>query len=182
MEDIIKNKNYFEGEHIDLLAFEKKDINMVLKWVNNEKINKTNGARFPISIYEETKWYEGICSDKKKQKLIIATKRTEKIGMISLSNIDYKNQNSEIGIYIIPNYQRKGYAKEALNLLLKFVFYEFNMHKIYALIYNYNISSLNLFQSVGFQHESTNKEVVYSQGKFIDIYVYSIFKKDFIIE
>ena len=102
--------------------------------------------------------------------------------MVSLFNIDHKNQNAKIGVYIIPDYQRKGYAKEALILLLTFAFYELNMHKIYATIHDYNIPSIKLFESVGFHCEGADKEAVYSQGKFIDLHIYSIFRREFIRE
>ncbi|MBL7074887.1 GNAT family N-acetyltransferase [candidate division KSB1 bacterium] len=174
----IKFRSYFQGKNLDLIAFEKHHIEMVAKWINDEQINIPNGARFPVSEYEQMIWYEKICKDKTKRKLIISTKNREHVGMVSLFNIDYKNQNSEIGVYVIPKYQGKGYAKEALNLLLTFAFFELNLHKIYASIYDFNIPAIKLFESVGFQHESTNKEVIYSQGKFIDVYIYSIFRRD----
>lgn len=180
MKDTIKIRSYFQGKKVNLIAFEKDHVDMVAKWINDERINIGSGARFPVSKYEQVTWYENICRDKTKQKLIISTKKEEHVGMVSLFNIDHKNRNSEIGVYIIPNYQGKGYAKEALNLLLTFAFCELNMHKVYASVYSFNLPSSKLFELVGFHHESTNKEAIYSQGKFIDIHTYSIFRGDFI--
>jgi RimJ/RimL family protein N-acetyltransferase len=182
MNDSVKIKTYFQDKNIDLVAFEKHHTDMVAKWINDERINIPNGARFPVSEYEQAIWYERICKDTTKRKLIISSKNKEYVGMVSLFNIDYKNRNSEIGVYIVPNHQRKGYAKEALNLLLTFAFCELDMHKIYASIHAFNSPAIKLFGTVGFRHESTNKEIIYSQGKFIDIHIYSIFKRDFIRE
>jgi len=172
-------ENYFKGKNINLIAFEKYHIEMVASWINDERISFGNGPRFPISKYEQNIWYENICKDKTKKKLIIS-KEKENIGMISLFNIDHINKNSEIGIYIIPEYQGQGYAKESLYLLLKFVFYELNMHKVYASILDFNVLSIGLFESVGFTCEGTNKEATYSMGKFVDIKIYSLFKRNFI--
>lgn len=180
MKDISEVKYYFQGKKVDLIAFEKHHVDMVAKWINDERINVGNGARFPVSEYEQMIWYENICKDKTKRKLIISTKKGELVGMVSLFNIDHKNQNSETGVYIMPDFQKKGYAKESLNLMLRFAFLELNMHKVYASIYDFNLASSKLFESVGFTPESVVKEVFYTQGRFADKHVYSIVKKDFI--
>ncbi len=171
--------NYFRGKKINLIAIGKEHIEMTKEWINNEEITVHMGSRFPVNLYEQELWYKNVKKDKTKKKLIINNKE-ENIGMISIFNIDYKNQNSEIGAYIIPSQQNKGYAKEAIKMMLEYSFYELNMHKIYALIYKSNILSLKLFKSTGFQYESNNKDAIYFQGRFIDIEKYSVFKKDFI--
>jgi len=170
--------NYFKGKKIDLIAFEKEHIEITKEWINNEGMTSYMGSRFPVSLYEQELWYENVEKDKTKKKLIIFNKK-EYVGMVSIFNIDYKNRNSEIGIYIVPDQQHKGYAQEAIKMILNFVFLELNMHKVYALIYKTNILSLSFFKLLGFKYESIDKEAIYSQGKFIDIEKYSIFKKDF---
>jgi len=171
--------SYFSGNNIKLIAFEREDIDIVKGWINDERISVGNCPRFPICTYEQEMWYQDVYKDKTKKKMIISTKEGEKVGMVSLGRIDYKNQNSEIGIYIMPDHQQKGYAKEAISLLLRFSFNEMNMHKIYALICNYNKPSLELFKSLEFIHESTNKEIEFINGKFVDVEMFSIFKRNF---
>ena len=171
--------SYFKGEKVNLIAVEKEHIEMTKEWINNEEITLYMGSKFPISSDEQETWYNNIKKDNTKKKLIISNKK-ESVGMVSVFNIDYKNQNLEIGVYIIPVQQDKGYSKEAIKMMLKYSFYELNMHKVYSLIYSPNILSITLFKSVGFRYENTDKEAIYFQGEFIDIEKYSIFKKDFI--
>jgi len=141
---------YFKGDMVNLISFEEKHIEVSREWINNEDITLYMEGRFPVGKTEQKIWYQKLLSDKTKKKLIIVDKFSKNVGMISLLNIDYKNQNAEIGIYISPNYQGKGYAKEAVSMILNFAFKELNMHKIYALIYASNYSSKKLFETVGF--------------------------------
>ena len=174
-------KKYFKGNNIDLIPFEEEHIKISREWINNEDITLYMESRFPNGISEQKEWYKRVLNDKTKKKLIIINKHAKNIGMVSLLNIDYKNQNTEIGIYVATNDQRKGYAKEAISMMLSFAFKELNMHKIYAFIYKENVSSIKLFESVGFHHEYDDKESVFSNGKFIDVCTYSIFKKDIVL-
>lgn len=169
---------YFKGSKINLLPLEKEDMPFVLKWINNEEINFYNGARFPVSLHEQNVWYEKNAGDKTKKKLVVCTNTGEKAGMATLFNIDHRNQNAEIGIYIDPAFQGKGYAKEAIGLLVNFAFNEFNLHKVYATILDFNVNSIKLFESAGFALEYIKKEAYYTVGKFSDVHVLSLFRKN----
>ena len=173
-------KEYFKSERINLISIEKKHIKLIKKWINNENITMYMGRRFPINDDEQFSWYENFMEDKSKKKLIISTiPSNHNIGMISLFEIDCRNQKSEIGVYIKPDYHGKGYAKESINMILNFAFQELNMHKIYALIHSFNISAIKLFKSCNFHHESTDRESIYFNGKFVNVDKYSIFRSYF---
>ncbi len=172
---------YFKGKRFDLVPFDEEHIEVSRGWINNEDITLYMGSRFPVGAAEQKAWYENLLKDNTKKKLIIVNQSSKNVGMVSLLNIDHKNQNAEVGIYISPNYQGKGYAKEAVNMILNFAFRELNMHKIYAFIRIDNDSSRKLFESIGFFHEYIDTEAVYSNGKFVDICKYSVFKRDVIL-
>jgi len=171
---------YFKGNRVDLVPFEEEHVEISREWINNEDITLYMGGRFPAGETEQKLWYQKLMRDKTKKKLIIVNKSSNDVGMVSLLNIDYKNQNAEVGIYISHNNQGKGYAKEAISMILSFAFKELNMHKIYALIHIDNNLSRKLFESIGFFNEYIDTEVLYSNGEFVDICKYSIFKKDII--
>lgn len=175
--DNLKIPLYFKGSKIDLLPLEKEDMPQVLKWINNEEISFYNGARLPVSLHEQNAWYEKTAGDKSKKKLVVCSKNGEKAGLATLFNIDHRNQNAEIGVYIDPDYQGKGYAKESIGLLVNFTLNELNMHKIYAAILDFNVNSIKLFEAAGFKTEYIKKEAYYTGGKFSDVHVLSLFRK-----
>jgi diamine N-acetyltransferase len=180
MDNTLKpNLSYFKGSKVHLKAFEREDLELSLEWNNDEAINAYNGSRFPNSVLEQTQWYEKTQNDKTKKRLIICSNETgEKAGMVSLFNINERHRNSEIGIYLSPAFQKKGFAKESLMLLSKFALMELGLHKLYATICSFNTDSVKLFEAAGYKYEYTMKEEIYTNGKFEDIKVYSLFKRD----
>lgn len=172
----IPNKSYFKGSSVTLLPFEKEDIELSLEWNNDEAINAYNGSRIPNSFLEQTVWYEKSQKDKSKRRLIICSNEGgEKAGMVSLFNINERHRNAEIGVYLSPSHQKKGFAGESVKLLTHFAFMELGMHKLYASIFSYNTDSVKLFEAAGYRHEYTKKEEIFTNGRFFDVMVYTLF-------
>jgi RimJ/RimL family protein N-acetyltransferase len=167
---------YFSGERVDLVAMERDDVSLVASWINDERISFFNGARFPVSLAEQANWYESTLKDRSKQKLVIRNKEGEKVGLVSLFHMDHVNQNAEIGIYVAPAFQRRGYAREALVLLMRFAFHGLNMHRLYCTILAFNVTSVKLFESVGFRREGVRREHSFSGGRFHDVLSLSLLR------
>jgi RimJ/RimL family protein N-acetyltransferase len=170
-------KKYFEGEKVKLVPFEEEHIMIVREWINDEDITYGMGRRFPVNRIAQIKWFNNVSQDKTKKKLIIVDGGCREVGMVSIFNLDHKNQKTEIGVFINRDDQGKGYAKESLKMLVDFVFNELNIHKIYAHINSLNTSSLQLFKRIGFELESRDIDSVYQNGEFVDILKYSIFNE-----
>jgi RimJ/RimL family protein N-acetyltransferase len=179
MDDLGAPAAYFTGERIDLVALEKGDLPRVASWINDERIGFFNGARFPVSLAEQEAWFEGTVRDRTKKKLVIRTREGELAGMVSLFNLDAKNQNAEVGVYVAPEFHRRGYAAEALRMLVRFAFAELNLHKVYCTIFSFNPGSVRLFESVGFRPDGVRRGHVYAAGGFHDVLCYAMFRADF---
>jgi UDP-4-amino-4,6-dideoxy-N-acetyl-beta-L-altrosamine N-acetyltransferase len=167
---------YFSGERIDLVALEQNDLPLVIRWNNDERVNVFNGARFPVSAAEQQAWFDRTSGDRTKQKLIIRSREAGPVGMVSLFNIDVKHQSAEIGIYVDPEHQRRGYAADALRMVVRFAFMEMNLHKVYCSILAFNAASVRLFESVGFQPDGIRREHAFARGAFVDVLNYATFR------
>jgi len=172
--------SYFIGKKVSLVALDLEHTDQVLTWINNEAINSSSGIRFPNSKTEQELWVKATIQNRSKKKLIITSTDEKEVGMVSVHNIDHKNQNCEVGIYIDPNSQGKGYASEALKLVIRFAFLELNMFKVYANIHEDNTASISLFQKLGFNKEATIKKVIFKNGQFIDNLYFSLFKESYL--
>lgn len=170
---------YFKEEKVSLIPFEEEHVAISREWNNDEEMTKYMCGRFPVSRYEQDIWYENLIKDKTKEKLIIIVEGKE-VGMVSLLGIDHRNMKVEIGVYVILEEQKKGYAKKAVSMVVNFAFKELNMNKIYAIVQSKNDVSKGLFTSVGFKFESIDVSSKYSNGEFIDECKYVIFREDFI--
>jgi RimJ/RimL family protein N-acetyltransferase len=85
--------------------------------------------------------------------------------------------NAEIGYWIGEPYWGKGYATEAVRLLIKFAFEELDLLRIYAKIYAYNTGSMKVLEKTGFEKEAIIKSSIIKEGKVFDEHLYSIRKE-----
>jgi [ribosomal protein S5]-alanine N-acetyltransferase len=101
------------------------------------------------------------------------------VGLCALFNLDRSNNRAEIGYWLGKSHWGKGYAKEALRLLMSFGFGKLELNKIYAKALVGNERSIGLLGSLGFSNEGIEKEEVFRDGKFLDEARLSMLKRDF---
>ena len=101
------------------------------------------------------------------------------IGEIGFRTIKWFNRKAEITILISPDYQEKGYGKQALLMLMKFGFKKMNLYRLEAEVIDYNNKAKSLFEKVGFTPEGRLREAKYNDGKYYDVLRYGILKPEY---
>ncbi len=99
------------------------------------------------------------------------------IGTIGYYHIKPEHYRAEIGYMLLPNYQGKGYATEAINLVSNYGFAEIKLHSIEAVINPENLGSGKVLEKCGFIKEAHLKENEFYNGQFIDTVIYSKLRK-----
>jgi ribosomal-protein-alanine N-acetyltransferase len=91
------------------------------------------------------------------------------VGRINL-NVEESNEilEAEVGYRIGENYQGKGYASEALKLIINYAFDELKMNQLSAGTASNNIGSKRVLEKNGFIFHSTEKDVMEINGTSID--------------
>lgn len=91
----------------------------------------------------------------KQQRWIIRkTESNAPIGILDAFNFNENDKSIGIGI-LIPNRtdHKKGFGKESIQLLLKKLTFDKHIEFVFALIDNYNIPSIQLFEKSGFEFQ-----------------------------
>jgi len=88
----------------------------------------------------------------------------------------------EIGFQVFSQEDRgKGYATEAVNLLLKFLFSSKNVERIQATTHVENLSSQKVLEKNGFKREGELRCSLYRNGKYHNTYIYSILRSEWMM-
>ena len=104
------------------------------------------------------------------------------IGNIYCGNRDYEAK--EVGYIVNKQYQRKGYAREALSAVIDNAFRE-GAHRVFAECDPRNVRSWMLLEIVGLRREAHFKQNIYfhkdenSMPIWKDTFVYAIIKSNF---
>lgn len=158
---------------VTLRPIEKDDLDLLFKWRNDENIfSQLGGGYFPTSKTEMSKWMDNFSkSDRTNIKFIVQYKEIG-VGFISLSNTNYINKTSELGIYIgEKNYQGKGIASNALKLIEKFSKDYLNLRKIKLLVNNNNVAAIGLYEKNDYKVIGRYTKERYSKGSYIDVLI-----------
>jgi RimJ/RimL family protein N-acetyltransferase len=100
----------------------------------------------------------------------------ELIGDIGLHFFDNENKQVEVGCTLNKDYQKKGFAKEAMDEIMKYIFITLNKHRIIASIDPENSSSIRLFEKLKFRKEAHFRKSIFIDGKWFDDLIYAILK------
>ncbi len=102
------------------------------------------------------------------------------IGIVSLINMDYKNRNAECIIDIgEKEYWGQGYGSKGLKLLLDFVFYEINLHRVSLKVFSFNDRAIRLYNRIGFQEEGKSRQSLFRNGDWHDIIHMGLLQKEY---
>ncbi len=166
------------GVSITLIPLNESHFPLLEKWNFDEKVTRFFSERPMYDIDQQTKWFNKQLADPSKKKYIIKDNTTATLlGLVSLMKIDLINKNAEIGITIgEEDFQKKGFAKKAMEKLLDIAFNDMALKTIYLSAFENNTAALNLFDQLGFKKEGILKNRVFKKGNFISLVSMSISK------
>ena len=163
--------------NIILKPFTEGDSDTYFNWINNPKNMIGLDRVLPVTLTEHRTWYKNLIEDKSKVAFSICLTNQSRIGMVSLTDINWRHRKAEVRIIIgAEGSLSKGYGKAALQEISQFSFYQLGLNKLYAYILEHNISSIKAFEGSGFLQEARLKKDRLSNGEFIDVFIYSKWK------
>ncbi len=110
---------------------------------------------------------------------IVAFAEFRVVGLINVHGAQPRHRSFEYGITIGSKDQGKGYGREAVHLLLRYMFEELGYHSAHATVYAFNARSQRFHESFGFTPGGKLRESHFSGGRFHDELLYSITAREF---
>ena len=115
--------------------------------------------------------------------LVETIQEQETIGFVRYTLIPYPDAEMpypEIGFGIPEIFaQGKGYAKEAVKLLVDYLFAGYPVERIMAFTDQENIPAQRVLEKNGFQEEGKLRRSMFRAGQWCDILIYGILRQEF---
>lgn len=166
-------------QDITLRAIEEEDLELLREMMNDPEIEKMTGVvGLPVSRRDQQKWYDNLSN--KDVRLVIDTEEFGAIGVVMLTDIDYRNSTAQFHSKIATskNIRGKGYGTKATYALIRYGLLEMNLHLIYSHIVEYNIPSQRVKEKCGFQKDGILRGRAYKNGQYHNMTVWSVTKDD----
>jgi RimJ/RimL family protein N-acetyltransferase len=103
------------------------------------------------------------------------------IGFVALHSIEWNNQVGLLSIGIGDrDYWGKGYGSDALRMMLRYGFYELNLHRIGLNVFSYNQRAIRAYEKVGFVVEGVQREFLNRDGQRYDLVWMGILRQEWL--
>jgi RimJ/RimL family protein N-acetyltransferase len=99
--------------------------------------------------------------------------------MVRVSSV--KHAQLELGWVLHPDFQGRGYAREAAGAVLDFTFETLNPHRVQALLDARNVASAALCERLGMRREATLIEEEYNDDEWQDTAVYGVLRREWAV-
>jgi RimJ/RimL family protein N-acetyltransferase len=100
------------------------------------------------------------------------------VGRIRYFDLNHRNRSAEIGFILAPDARGKGFAREAVNLLVGYLFKGLGLNKVYAQTASFNAASIKLLEAAGFRRDAVLREHHLYQGVLHDDHLFSILARE----
>jgi RimJ/RimL family protein N-acetyltransferase len=177
------HKYFWQGERVRLRAIEPEDAETFFNWnFDSETARQVDYLWPPTSMAASRDWAQKLATQEIKDDLmhcVIEDREGNRVGLINSHSTNRRTGTFAYGIAIGEEYRGRGYASEAVILLLRYFFEELRYQKVTVNIYACNPASITLHERLGFQREGCLRRMVYTRGTFFDEYFYGMTCEEF---
>ena len=134
---------------------------------------QTPFSKFILKKYLENSHLD-IYESKQLRLIISENEKNESVGMIDLFDFNPQHQRAGIGILLLDKFAKKGYASEALSLLISYCFETLQVHQVYASMTKDNKESIALFKKHNFKNTGLKRDWIATKDGFKDELFYQL--------
>lgn len=165
-------------------AFEEDDATFIYKWMNDDELKSMSvGLNRRMCRDEASEWVRTRMRHNPYQVwwAICSRQTDEMIGYLFLSDIHYINSSAEYGGILIghPEFHSGIPWIESYLFIMEYVFERLNLNRFSDSAIAEHKQSVTIAKVMGFEIEGIKREAIYKGGKFHDLVMMSILKKDY---
>jgi RimJ/RimL family protein N-acetyltransferase len=175
--------NFWQSKHLRLRCVEPSDAAIFFNWNLDSEIMRSVRCKI---LPPQSQAQIGREIEERSQKNIqadsflwvIEDSASKAIGSIRTHMCNPYNGTFSYGVSIAREHHRKGYATEAIQLILRYYFGELRYQKVNVQILVSNDASIALHEKLGFVREGILRRMAFTDGKYYDLYLYGMTKEE----
>ncbi len=163
-----------------LRKWEMEDAKSIAEAADNPRIaaNLRNVFPHPYSL-EDARGYIADCIQKEGRNqltraVVVDGKAIGSIGVFV--GTDVYEKSAELGYWLSEDFWRQGIMARAVKLICREAFEAFDIIRIFAEPFDYNLGSRGVLEKAGFTYEGTMRDGIFKNGKVHSYCMYSLLK------
>ncbi len=172
----VRDVNFWQGKLVRLRGVEPEDAETFFRWNLDSETGR--GLEFlwpPVSLAQVREQIAAQARQKLERdefQWVIEDPTGTAVGSLHTHHCDPRAGTFMYGIHIAAEHQRRGYATEAILIVVKYYFEELRYQKVTVGVHAHNAASVALHERLGFTREGTLRRVGYTRGAHFDLHYY----------
>jgi UDP-4-amino-4,6-dideoxy-N-acetyl-beta-L-altrosamine N-acetyltransferase len=153
-----------------------EDAKLVLDWRTSQRVTSFMNSDLEYNLLNQIKWINDIQESKENYYWIIEINNT-KVGLISLTNLDFVQKNAYWGYYI-GDENFLGFGSLVPPYFYNFVFNELNLEVLHADVFYDNTIVIKMHLKFGYNFNPLKDKVIFKNNKPILLVAMNLFKSN----
>lgn len=173
----------WQGKRVRLRSHEPSDWEHYWIWEQDSESERKDGN---LSFPQSQEWMKHWTQEKAVRRpegnnwpFLIENNEGKVVGRIASHDRNPRAGHFGYGLVISKEHRRKGYASEAVLLLLRYFFQELRYQKVTIEVVSFNQDSISLHEHLGFQLEGRIRRADFTKGQYVDVLHYGLTVEEF---
>lgn len=176
-------RSIWQGTRVKLRPVEPDDWVTFDAWNGDDfTARRSSAIGFPESKEAVRQWVARVATtapDNDHFRWMIDIHDGQTVGTILTHSCDRRAGTFRYGLLIAAAHHRRGYAREAVHLVLRFFFEELGYQKVSAEVHDFNHGSQRFHEHLGFTLEGRLRRAIFTGGTHHDVFVYGLLREEF---
>jgi len=162
---------------------EEDDIDLIYQWYNDQEVNLWSSGAWPLNTLQSKdqiaeKFLDGSPDT---YRYAILDENELLIGTTGFKELNIPGRSATLYV-VIGNkaYWGKGYGSDALITFVRFLFTQWNFHRISLDTWDENIRAIKAYEKVGFKIEGRQREARFVLGNYHDSILMGLLREEFL--
>ena len=172
---------FLQSQTIFLRPLEKSDAPLLLSWFNDPEIRGLTGETLPTSAAGIDAYLQRLETDTSRVWFgIVERESGNLVGETGLLRMFPTWRNTDLSLILGERSAwGKGYAREAMLLMLDYAFGYLNFHRVAIGVVGSNTRALRFYEKIGFIREGLQRDGYYYNHQYQDFIMMSILEDEY---
>ena len=171
-----------KGQKTSIRPIEEDDIETMYQWYNDQEVNLWSSGAWPLNTLQNkdqlaVKFLDG-SPDTYRYAILAANELF--IGTVGFKEVNNPARSATLFVVIgNKTFWGKGYGTDALITFSRFLFTQWNFHRISLDTWDGNIRAIRVYEKVGFKIEGRQREARFVLGNYHDAILMGLLQEEF---
>jgi len=170
------------GKDIRLAQYEPSDAALLVEWLNDPQYW---GPFYNVWTSTRSDWEAQLAKaadDQKSLSFVMRAREDDRplgtIGYFTPFTLNNLHRAIEIWFQVHPRERQRGTGRQAAAILVNHLFSALPIERVQATVVDGNLGSCRVLETIGMQREGMLRDLFFLRGRYVDLLMYSIVRRD----